>query len=188
MPRVGLTPERVVAEAAAIADDLGFGELTLTAVAERVGVAVPSLYKHVGGLDDLHHRVAVEAVRGLGRAMATAVSTAPSGNRLAAMAHAYRHFATTHPGRYAATVQAPDPTDSELMTASEQVLQTVFEVLGDYGLEGDDAVDAARTIRSAIHGFVALEAAGGFGLPRDVDRSFEHMVATLEAGLSAGGA
>lgn len=188
MPRAGLTPQRVVDEAAAVADDLGFDQLTLTAVAERVGVAVPSLYKHIGGLADLRHRVAVDAVRGLGRALATAVEAAAPDQRLAAMATAYRGYATAYPGRYAATVQAPEPEDRELLDATEQVLQTVLAVLGGYGFEGEDAVDAARTVRSAVHGFVALEAAGGFGLPRDVDRSFERLVATLDRGIRTSGA
>lgn len=188
MPRAGLTPQRVVDVAGEVADELGYDELTLTAVADRVGVAVPSLYKHVGGLDDLRHRVAVEAVRGLGEALDAAVTAAGRAERLAAMARAYRQYATEFPGRYAATVRAPDPADHELRAVSGMVLQTVLAVLGDFGLRDGEAIDAARTVRSAIHGFIALEATGGFGLPREVDRSFEHLVDTLVAGLTARGA
>jgi hypothetical protein len=36
-----------------------------------------------------------------------------------------------------------------------------------------------------LHGFVTLEAAGGFGLPRDVDRSFDRLVDALDAALTA---
>ncbi|MDI5938548.1 TetR-like C-terminal domain-containing protein, partial [Micromonospora sp. DH15] len=52
--------------------------------------------------------------------------------------------------------------------------------LRGYGLDGDDAVDATRVLRSALHGFLALEAAGGFGLPRDLDRSYDQLVAGLD--------
>jgi hypothetical protein len=58
-------------------------------------------------------------------------------------------------------------------------------VLRHWALEGDEAVHAVRVIRSAVHGFVALEAAGGFGLPLDRDASFDRLVATLTAGLPA---
>jgi hypothetical protein len=34
-----------------------------------------------------------------------------------------------------------------------------------------------------LHGFLVLEAGGGFGLPVDVDESFRRMVDTLVAGL-----
>jgi AcrR family transcriptional regulator len=47
MPKVGLTREKVVEKAAAVADDAGLDHLTLTAVAQRRGVSLPGLYKHV---------------------------------------------------------------------------------------------------------------------------------------------
>jgi hypothetical protein len=56
------------------------------------------------------------------------------------------------------------------------VLAVVLAVLAGYGIEGDDGIDAARSLRAAMHGFVALEEAGGFGLPRDVERSFSGLL------------
>jgi hypothetical protein len=56
-------------------------------------------------------------------------------------------------------------------------------VLRGYGLDGDDLIDATRAVRSAVHGFVALEIAGGFGLPQDVDRSFDRLIEMLDKGL-----
>jgi len=53
------------------------------------------------------------------------------------------------------------------------------DVLSGFGLEGDDAIDAIRGIRSALHGFVSLEAAGAFAMPQDVNRSFRRLVAVL---------
>lgn len=99
------------------------------------------------------------------------------------MAHAYRDFARTHPGRYAATLRVRGPDDPEADEASRWVLEVVFSVLARYGLAGADAVEAARALRAALHGFVALEAADGFGLPRDVDRSFNRLVEILDAAL-----
>ncbi len=61
-----------------------------------------------------------------------------------------------------------------------RLLRTVFSVLARYGLSGDDAIDATRALRAALHGFVTLEAVGGFGLPRDVDRSFARLVQILD--------
>lgn len=102
-----------------------------------------------------------------------------------AMAHAYRGYARAHPGRYAATVRAPRPEDVDHVAASDRLVHTVLAVLAGYGLVGDDAIDAARMVRSALHGFSVLETAGGFGLPRDVDRSFDRMVLGLDNALLA---
>ncbi len=184
MPRAGLTPEIVVAEAAAVADEVGLDRMTLAAIAERVGVAVPSLYKHVDGLDALQRHLAVQAVGELGLALARATAGRSGGDALRSLAKAYRHYATVHPGRYAATVRAPEPDDPEHLAAADAVLEIVGAVLAGYGIKGDDTIDAARALRSALHGFVALEAAGGFGLPRRIDRSFDRMVDGLDVALT----
>ena len=183
MPRAGLTPEVVVAEAARVADEVGYEHLTLAAVAERFGVAVPSLYKHVDGLEWLRSELAVRAISELGEALASAVRRDGHGDDLRVLADAYRDFARSHPGRYAAMLRAPDPNDHDAVAASEAVLETVLGVLSGYGLAGVDAIDVTRTLRAALHGFVTLEAAGGFGLPQDVDRSFARLVEMLDASL-----
>jgi AcrR family transcriptional regulator len=171
----------VVAEAARIADDVGLDRLTLAAVAQRLGVALPSLYKHVNGLDELQRRLATRALTGLGAALSEATVGRAGGDALRHLAAAYRGYARSHPGGYASTLRAPDSGDAERIAASDAVLRTVFAVLAGYGLTGDDAIDATRCLRSGLHGFVALEAAGGFGLPRDVDRTFDRLVAMLDS-------
>lgn len=183
MPRAGLTPDIVVAEAAAVADEAGYERLTLAAVAARLGVALPSLYKHVRGMEGLQTGLAVLATRELGAALSGAAVGRSGSDALRCVCAAYRSYVLAHPGRYAATVRAAGPGDLEHRAASDEVLGTVLAVLRSYGLQGDDAVDAARTLRSALHGFAALEGAGGFGLPREVERSFVQMVAALDVAL-----
>jgi AcrR family transcriptional regulator len=184
VPRAGLNRERVVDEAAAVADEVGFDRLSLAAVADRTGVRLPSLYKHIESLDGLRRDVTVRALGELAAALAPAVADRTPGEGLRAMADAYRSYARTHPGRYAATVRAPLPGDEAHAAAAATVFRLVNAVLSDYGLHGDDAVDAARTLRAALHGFVVLDASGGFGLPRDVDRSFDRLVTALDAALT----
>ncbi|MFE7234643.1 TetR-like C-terminal domain-containing protein [Streptomyces sp. NPDC002405] len=46
-------------------------------------------------------------------------------------------------------------------------------------------VDAARMVRPALDGFAVLEAADGFGLSREVTRSYHFLVDTLITGLQA---
>ena len=185
MPRAGLTTASVVREAADLTDEVGYDGLTLTMLAARLHVAVPSLYKHIGSLGDLRRSIAVAAVDELGTAMRDALRDAGGGtSRLQSLAGAFRDYARAHPGRYAATVRAASPEDLELQAASDRTLEPVFGVLEAGGLHGDGLVHAARGLRSALHGFVTLEGAGGFGLPQDVDRSFERMVQDFEAGLA----
>jgi hypothetical protein len=64
----------------------------------------------------------------------------------------------------------------------------MLAVLTAWGLDGQEAVHAVRVIRSALHGFVTIETDRGFGLPLDLDESFERLIAVLLAGLAAGDA
>ncbi|MEI4594832.1 TetR family transcriptional regulator, partial [Klebsiella pneumoniae] len=70
MPRAGLDADVVVRRAAELVDAEGVASLSLARVATALGVAPPSLYKHVGGLGDLTDRVALAATRAFGEALA----------------------------------------------------------------------------------------------------------------------
>jgi AcrR family transcriptional regulator len=180
---VRLTPDRVVAEAGDLADT---GTLSLATLAERLGVKVPSLYKHVGGLDDLHRRLALAGLAELAAALGDATVGRSGKDALRACAAAYRAYAKEHPGRYAAIQRPPDPADTELSAAAERLVRLVYAVLGGYGLDEEGTVHATRAVRSALHGFVLLETGGGFGLPQDVDESYDRLVDLLDAGFTAG--
>jgi AcrR family transcriptional regulator len=183
MPRAGLSTAAVVAAAAEIADAEGLDRLTLARVAAAAGVRTPSLYNHIGSLDDVRRRVALLALRDLADALRDAAVGRAGDDALAAMADAYRAYACRHPGRYAATQRAPAEGDEEMRAAAAGAVDVVLAILRGYGLEGDDAIHAARAVRSALHGFVALETGGGFGIPVDLDESYARMVRALARGL-----
>jgi AcrR family transcriptional regulator len=179
MPRAGLTEERVVEEGERFADEVGLSSLTLAALAERLGVRQPSLYKHITGTDGLRRSIALRAKDELAIVLGRAAVGRARGEAITAMALAYRAWAHQHPGRYAAAQRAPVPGDIDDEIASASVTQVAFDVMAGYELRDEDAVDAIRALRAALHGFVTLEAAGGFGLPVDVDRSYDRLVAGL---------
>lgn len=185
MPRAGLDPAAVVTAAAALADEVGLAGLTMGLLAERVGVRTPSLYKHVTSLDALHRGIAVQAQREMAAAVTRAAVGKSGEEAVRAFADAYRDWARAHPGRYAASLRAPEPTDEEGRRVSDEVLTIMYDVLAGFDLPEGRAVDAARVLRATFHGFATLESAGGFGLPRDVDRSFAFLVDTVIAGLHA---
>ena len=182
-----MSREVVVQTAAQVADELGWENFTLAVVAERLGVRLPSLYKHVEGLDHLRHHLALLAINELTAAMSHAAVGRARTEALQAIADAYLAYGREHPGCYAAVIRAPDPKDKELRAAAEALLRVVFAVLAGYGLRGDDAVDATRALRATLHGFVALEAGGGFGMPREVNKSYRRFIAGFDELLAGWG-
>ena len=107
------------------------------------------------------------------------VSTQGTGSPRMAHAAAYVEWARSRPGRYAATQRAPDPGDEADLEASAGVMRVVSDALRGYDLSEDRLVDATRTLRALVHGFTALERAGGFGIPRDVDLSLDFALGCL---------
>lgn len=183
MPRAGLTREVVAAAAAEILNREGRPALTLARVADELGVRSPSLYNHVDGLEGLERAVALAGVDQLADVCRTAVMGRSGSGALRAIADAYRDFAIAQPGVYALT-QVARPGDADFEAKAARVLEPVVAVLSGFGLEGDDLIHAARTLRAALHGFSNLETGDGFGLDVDLAASFDWMVATLERGLA----
>ncbi len=186
MPRARLDPEGVVSAAARLADADGLEAVSVARLAAELGVQPPSLYAHVAGLDDLRRRLAIRGTRELAVVLQSAAAGRARGDALRAVADAYRAYAVRHSGTYAALQRAPSESDVEAVTAATQLVDLVLAVLRGYGLERDDAVHAARIVRSALHGFVALELAGGFAIPLDLDESFSRLIDVLDRGLSGG--
>lgn len=166
--------------AADLADTAGLDGVTISAVARGFGVKDASLYSHVRNLRDLRHRIALLAAGELVDRIGAAVAGRSGREALLAFADAYRAYALAHPGRYAAT-QLPLPP--ELVTADPVAFRRTYELtygmLRGYGLSEPDLTDAVRLLRSTFHGFVSLEAAGGFGRPRDVELSWRRSVEAL---------
>ncbi|MFI6404080.1 TetR-like C-terminal domain-containing protein [Streptomyces sp. NPDC050548] len=184
MPRAGLTADRVVAAAADLADEVGFENVSLSALARGFGVKDASLYSHVRNLQDLRTRVAFLAGGELVDRIAVAVEGRSGRDALAAFADAYRAYALAHPGRYAATQIRIDQSLVAASPALRRTADITYGLLRAYGLEEPDLTDAVRLLRSTFHGYCALESTGGFGAPRDVRRSWERVVDALHTALT----
>jgi AcrR family transcriptional regulator len=185
VPRRGLDRAQVIAAAIATADEDGLEAVTLARVAAALGVRSPSLYNHVDGRDALIRGVAAQATRELATALRRAATGRSGADAIGAVAAAQRDYARAHPGRYAATVAAPAAGDAEHEAAAAEAVDVLTAVLGGAGLTGDDLIHGVRALRSAVHGFAAIEAAGGFALAVDRDASFARLVGALADGLGA---
>ena len=185
MPRAGLSAERVVERAAQIVDEHGLEELSLSRLAADLGVAPPSLYKHVSGMSDLVRGVSVRAVDELADRLAASVM----GLALRALADAYRGFAHAHPGLYPMTQVPAEASDGSLSSlrssAAQRTVDIVTAALGGYRIPEDRIIDAVRMTRASLHGFVDIEVHGGFAMNAPIDVSFATLVDSLDAALVA---
>jgi AcrR family transcriptional regulator len=182
MPRAGLSTAAVVDAALAVLDRHGPQGLTLAAVAEHTGVATPSLYKHIGSLAELRTLVGARILDEITERFTARVLGRSGEEAVARLMHAYRAYVVEHPGRYLA--MPPDPLrHPALAAAGQRLLGVIFAVLRGFGLHDSAAIHATRRLRAIAHGFASLEASGGFGLPEDLDKTYEELISMYISSL-----
>lgn len=197
------TPDRtsldqIVATARELLDSAGLTAVTMQAVAERVGVRPPSLYKRVDSRDALLRLVAEHAARQLGDAVVGSLRAPvdPDGSgtsgacrardELGRLAGALRTFARAHPAAYQLIFAPPSGAVAAdlavLSGASAPVLDLAARLVGP-----EHTLDAARTVTAWAHGFITMELAGAFRLGGDVEQAWQFGVDHLADMLVDGG-
>jgi hypothetical protein len=125
--------------------------------------------------------VAVQATANLANEIRNAAVGVAGDGALQAIGTAYRNFAHTNPGQFASTFLPPTSDNDDLANANRSLLDVFVLVYRAMGLTPDESHLAARSTRSAIHGFCALELASG--TTPDHDDEYRHLLETLRRGL-----
>ena len=161
MARAGLTPERLTRAGAELADEAGFDQVTVSALARRFGVTAASLYSHLNNSRELRTRIALLALDELADRAADALAGRSGKAALIAFADVYRDYARAHPGRYAAAQLRLDP-ETAAASAGVRHAQMTRAILRGYDLPEPEQTHAVRMLGSVFHGYVSLELGGGF--------------------------
>ncbi|HYJ61947.1 MAG TPA: WHG domain-containing protein [Actinomycetota bacterium] len=171
-PRVA----EIVAAARSILETEGREGLTMRALASRLGIQAPSLYKHVADKDELEALLVADAFRELGAALHDAIDALgprrPARRRaLQSLAGAYRAWALAHPGPYRLATEgelARDrmPDGLEAWTAAPLVAAA-------------GSADRARAVWAFAHGMTILEIDGRFPGGADLDAAWSEGIAAF---------
>ena len=181
-----VTLDGLTAVAADLADQVGFENVTVSALARHFGVRGASLYSHIRNLAELRSLVAAQAIGELADQVALAVAGRSGRSALVAFAHAHRDYARQYPGRYAATQLELDEPAAPVAAAARRYSDLSRVVLRGYRLPEPDQTDALRMLGATLHGYVTLEASGGFRHhPRPTEASWERTLDALDAVLGA---
>ena len=183
--RVKLDQQIIVEAAAGIADLYGLDHVTLTAVADQLGVRKPSLYNHIKGLPEIKGQLAIWGTNQLCSKISDAAIGKARYDAIAAIASAYRLFAKERPGLYRAIVSSPDRENLELKGAIQKLMAVLSMVLEPYNLSASDKIHAIRGLRSLMHGFASLEEAGWFAKPIDREESYQKLITIFIRGIES---
>jgi AcrR family transcriptional regulator len=175
--------DAIVAAGRALLEEGGLESVTMQAVADRVGVRAPSLYKRLADRSALVAAIAGDVLEDLGRAVHPALDADDPADAIRMMADRYRAFAHGSPGAYqlifTRLLPAAQPPVEANARASADLLVLAERLVGRAR-----SLEAARLLTAFAHGFVSMELAGAFRLGGDVDAAFRFAVETLIMGLT----
>ena len=155
----------------------GLDAVTMQAVAERVGVRAPSLYKRFSGRGDLIAAIGGSVLVDLGEELAPFVDLEPAAG-VRAVADAFRQFALANPRSYELIFMSLPPESHLSAELNAATAAPLIELAGR--LAGQDrALEAARVITAFAHGFVSMELSGAFRLGGDVEAAYLYGVDVL---------
>ncbi len=147
-----LTRERIVEAALRLLARRGRGALSMRAVADALGTAPMSLYRHVRSKDDLLQAVVGTVLDRLAIDVPTRGSWT---ERAAVWMHSLRDQLRRSPAVVSILVH-----DGHYAPALLRATNGLLRILRDAGLEGRDAVRACREITWTTLGFVSAEIRG----------------------------
>ncbi len=158
---------------------MGLETLSLKVLADQVGIRPPTLYHYFpAGMADLHREIALFALREQVELLGQAVMGKAGAEAIRALMATYRACIKAHPECYAATVR-PNVDDPERDVLMSQNVNIALRALDAYHLPYDEAIHVVRMMRTVAHGMATLELAGGFGLPQDVEATYERLVLAI---------
>ena len=153
----------IVGAALELLEQHGPDGLTMRAIAERLGIRAPSLYKHFENKDALEVALVAEGLRGAAATFTRVVEA--SDEPLHDLAHAYREWAVRTPHLYRLMTHKPLPREQLPPGLEAAAGAPLVHAIG-----GD--VDLARAAWAFVHGMASLEIAGRFPPGADLDAAW----------------
>lgn len=180
------TPEKttrsaIVAAGRELVERDGVAGLTMQAVADRVGVRAPSLYKRVRDRNELLALVVAANVDDLTERM-MAQDQPDARQRLIGLAEVLRTFAHEHPIGYGLVFgahDAPRPEPAAVRRSVTPLLDAVAQLVGP-----EHALDAARLVTAWATGFLTMELGDRLRMGGNLDQAWswglDRIVSSLE--------
>lgn len=182
--KMGLDKKTIIEAAVGMADENGFESVSLKALASKLGVRSPSLYKHFGGgLDELNDELMLYGWHLLEQKITKAAVGKAGDDAISAVCRTYRDFVRCHKGLFEAMQWYNMYRSQEHLLATQGTVEILFRVLDAYGLNEVRKVHCVRMLRGFLQGFCSIECHGGFGDPVALDETFAFAIKTVLRGI-----
>jgi AcrR family transcriptional regulator len=164
--------DQILAAGRELLEEGGADAVTMHAVAERVGVRAPSLYKHLRDRRDLLTQVVAAAMDDITARVGAVRDDTDPRRSIVQQLRGLRRFAHESPHAYGlvfgSVPGAPHAETAALERSLVPLLDATTALLGP-----EHALDGARFVMAWANGFVTMELTGALRMGGDIDAAWE---------------
>ena len=183
MARTGLDANMVIHRAAQLVNEVGLENITLKMLADDLGVKSPSLYNHIGGLEDLKMQLMIYGWKEMEQRIIQSVIGISGYDAIKAGCHAFYEYATENPGLFNAMLWYNKFQNTETMEATSGLFSVLFKVTSSLNISEENCNHIIRTLRGFLEGFSLLVNNEAFGNSVSIAESIELSLNVLIEGI-----
>lgn len=175
--RKGLTKEKIIDAAVLLLEEGSLEDFSVYKLAEKLGVSVSSLYKHVANVDEINFEIALRAVDELILLQNAAMEGKSRQEAVWDMAAAFRKFAFSHPKAFKMITVLPGSFPASSRNFRKHLMEPIRKAVELYDISEDQRMHWLRILRSTMHGFVTYEMSAADHEPELVNTQESYRIA-----------
>lgn len=183
MAKMGLDKSTVIERAAELSNKIGFERITLKLLAEELGIQPPSLYNHIGSLEELKKELMLYGWRQMEERILRAAVGVSGYEALREMCRAFYGYATENKGIWSAMLWYNKYSDEDNDAATSGMFAIIYKIMDSVNISRENSEHLIRTLRGFLEGFSLLVNNGAFGHSADIEESFEISLDVLIEGI-----
>ncbi len=183
MSKNNINHELIIETSAALADKVGFDNLSLKMIAENLNIKSPSLYNHISSLEDLKEKLMIYGWKQVEEKILDSAIGISGYDAIKNMCYAFYQYATNHQGVFTAMLWYNKYESEEAKLATKRLFDLLFKVLSSLDISEENIQHIIRTLRSFLEGFSLLVNNHSFGNPISIQESFELSLEIMIQGI-----
>ena len=168
-----VTKAEVIKTASDMADRNGLHNVSLKAIAENLGIRTPSLYNHIGSLDELLREIAHSGMRTMNEKMIRAAIGKTGDSALKLVAVEYLNYMIEHPGVYEIIQWASWNGTEETAIIFNDYLSLLKTLICSCGFNPDKTTEILSMVTGMLHGYTTLQLRYAFSNPDKVRKELQ---------------
>lgn len=183
MRGIGLTREKVIEKAGELANEQGLNSVTITNLANYLGIKKPSLYHHIRDQEDILSGIMIYGWEKVSNEICPDIITEDAKKAINELSHKIFNYAIANPGIFEAMLWYNSYKNEQLRRATEGLYLFFFSQTDKLEIEREAANHLLRTYRSLLEGFILLVIHDSFGNPVSIEESFQISIDLFTSGL-----